>query len=151
MTKHFPKGLYKFIHLQSVYKNISLVIVVQSLSHVWLFATPGTVAHQAPLPSTISRSLLKFMSVEWCYLTVSSSASPFSFCLQSFPALESFPVSHFLASGGQSIGASGSATVFLMNIQSWTLTSLHDYWKSCNFDFMELGWQSDVSAFEYTV
>ena len=40
------------------------VVVVQSLSHVQLFATPWTAAHQAPLSSTISRSLLQFMSIE---------------------------------------------------------------------------------------
>ena len=39
-----------------------------------------------------------------CYLTISSSASPFSFCLQSFPATGSFPMSQFFASGGQNIG-----------------------------------------------
>ena len=40
----------------------------------------------------------------WSYLIISSSAAPFSFCLQSFPALGSFPMSQ-LFSGGQSIGA----------------------------------------------
>ena len=39
------------------------VVVVQSLSHVWLFVTPQTVARQASL-STISRSLLKLRSIE---------------------------------------------------------------------------------------
>ena len=38
--------------------------VVQSLSHVQLFATPWTAACQAPLSSTISQSLLKLMSIE---------------------------------------------------------------------------------------
>ena len=38
------------------------VIVVQSLSHVQLFMSPWTAAHQAPLSSTFSRSWLKFMS-----------------------------------------------------------------------------------------
>ena len=42
---------------------------------------------------------------------------PFSFCLQSFPASGSFPVSWLFASGGQSIGS--SASVPPMNIQSW--------------------------------
>ena len=37
---------------------------VQSLSHVWLFATPWTAACQASLSITNSRSLLKFMSIE---------------------------------------------------------------------------------------
>ena len=40
------------------------IIDVQSLSHVLLFATPWTAAHQTLLSSTISQSLLKFTSVE---------------------------------------------------------------------------------------
>ena len=39
-------------------------VVVQSLSHVWLFVTPGTAAHQASLTFTSSWSLLKLMSIE---------------------------------------------------------------------------------------
>ena len=39
-------------------------IVVQLLSHVRLFATPWTAAHQASLFFTISQSLLKLMSIE---------------------------------------------------------------------------------------
>ena len=53
----------------------------------------------------------------WCYLTILRSAIPFSFCLQSFPASGSLPMSQFFASGGQSIGA--SASVFPVNIQEW--------------------------------
>ena len=55
----------------------------------------------------------------WCYLTISSSATVFSFCLQSFPASESFPMSQFFTSGGQSVGATASASVLAMNIQGW--------------------------------
>ena len=40
------------------------VVIVQSLSHVWLFATPWTEAHQASLSLIISWSLPKFMSIE---------------------------------------------------------------------------------------
>ena len=43
---------------------------------------------------------------QWCHPTISSSVIPFSSCLQSFPALESFPVSQFFTLGGQSIGVS---------------------------------------------
>ena len=32
-----------------------------------------------------------------------------------------------------------------------TLTSIHDYWKDHGLDYTDLCWQSDVSAFEYTV
>ena len=56
---------------------------------------------------------------QWCYLTISSSVVPFSSCPQSFPASGSFPMSQLLTSGGQSIGASASATVLPVNIQSW--------------------------------
>ena len=43
---------------------IVVVVVVQSLSHVWLFPAPWTAACQASLSFTISQSLLKFMSIE---------------------------------------------------------------------------------------
>ena len=49
--------------------------------------------------------------------TISSSVIPFSSCLQSFPASGSFPVNQFFVSGGQSIGASASASVLPVNIQ----------------------------------
>ena len=55
----------------------------------------------------------------WCHTTISFSVVPFSSCLQSFPASESFPMSQFFTSGGQSIGASASASVLPMNIQDW--------------------------------
>ena len=53
----------------------------------------------------------------WCHLTISSSVTPFSSCLQSFPASWSFPMSQLFTSGGQSIGASALALVVPMNIQ----------------------------------
>ena len=70
------------------------VVLFWLLSCVWLFATPWTVARRAPLPSTFSRSLLRFMSIESVmpsnHLTFSC---PFYFCLQSSPASGSFPMS----------------------------------------------------------
>ena len=56
---------------------------------------------------------------QWCHPTISSSVVPFSSHLQSFPASGSFPISQFFTSGGQSIGASASASVLPMNIQDW--------------------------------
>ena len=56
---------------------------------------------------------------QWCHPTISSSVVPFSSCLQSFPASESFPISQFFASGGQSTGVSASASVLSKNIQDW--------------------------------
>ena len=46
------------------YKSQLLFFIIQSLSHVRLFAVSGTAAHQACLSFTISQSLLKFMSIE---------------------------------------------------------------------------------------
>ena len=56
----------------------------------------------------------------WCHPTNSSSVIPFSSHLQSFPASESFQMSLFFASGGQSIGVSASASVLPMNTQDWS-------------------------------
>ena len=55
-----------------------------------------------------------------CYLTISSSASPFSFCLPSFPASRSFLMSQLFESGGQSTGVSASASV-LPELYTFTL------------------------------
>ena len=94
--------------------------LIQLLSHVQLFATPWTAACQSSLsftsPGTCSNSC---PSSQWCHPTISSSAIPFSSCLQSFPASGSFPVSQFFTSGGQSIWASASASVLPVNIQDW--------------------------------
>ena len=59
-------------------------------------------------------------SSQWCHPTISSSVTPFSACPQSFPASDSFPMSQLFSSGGQSIGASASASVLPKNfIQGW--------------------------------
>ena len=55
----------------------------------------------------------------WCHPTISSSVIPFSSYLQSFPASESFQMSQFFASVGQSTGVLASASVLPMNIQDW--------------------------------
>ena len=140
-----------------------------------------------PCPSPTLRAYSNSCSLsQWCHPTTSSSVVPFSSHLQSFPASESFPMSQFFASGGQSIGVSASASVLPMNTQDWSplgltgwiscsprdsqesspipqfksinssvlsflyspaLTSIHDYWKNHSFDYTDLCWQSNVSAF----
>ena len=95
-------------------------IQFSSLSHVWLFTTPWTIACQASLSITNSWSLLKLMSIE----SVMSSnhlilCHPLVLPLQSFPASGSFQMSQFFASDGQSMGISASASVLPMNIQDW--------------------------------
>ena len=68
--------------------------------------SPGVYSNSCPLS-------------RWCHPTLSSSVTTFSSCLQSFPASGSFPVSWLFTSGGQSIGASISASVIPMNISGW--------------------------------
>ena len=63
----------------------------------------------------------------WCHPIISSSVTPFSSCLQTFPASGSFPMSWLFASGGQNIGASSSALVLWMNIQDWFPLGLTGY------------------------
>ena len=87
-------------------------VCVQLSSCIQLLEILCTAAHQASLSLIISQSLLKFMSIEsWHHPTISSSVVLFSSCLQSFPAIQYFPVSQFFASGGQSTGASALASV----------------------------------------
>ena len=62
-----PFLLYMLYMISTKGDNCSLwmvVAVVQLLSCVWLFATPWTAACQASLSFTVSRSLLKVMSIE---------------------------------------------------------------------------------------
>ena len=66
-------------------------VVIQLLSHVWLFMTPWTAAHQAYLSFTISRVGSNSCPLsQWCHLPISFSVTPLSSRLQSFPA--SFPI-----------------------------------------------------------
>ena len=77
---------------------LSLLLVVQLLSHIRLFTTPWTTACQAPLPSTVSQSLFKFMSIEsvmpsnhfilCCPLLSYPSLNPTDFCLAGFLPLK---------------------------------------------------------------
>ena len=52
------------MHPHSSNPCCSRVVVVQSLSHIWLFVTPWTAAHEASLSFTISWSLFNFMPIE---------------------------------------------------------------------------------------
>ena len=98
-------------------KRITFVIV-QALSHVQLFVIPGLVAFLASLFSTVSRSLLKLMSIESVMLSNPLIfCCPLLLCLQSFPTLKSFLMSQLFSSGGQITEASASASVLQINIQ----------------------------------
>ena len=66
---------------------------VQSLNHIWLFATPWTAEHQASLSFTISLWSNSCPLSWWCHPSISSSFFPVSSCLQSFLASGSFLIS----------------------------------------------------------
>ena len=82
--------------------------------------THGLQHARLPCPSLTPRACSNSCPWSWwCHLTISSSVVPFSSCLKSFPASGSFPMSQFFTMGGQSTGASASASVLPMNIQDW--------------------------------
>jgi len=117
--------------------------------------------------SSVLHYLLEFSLIllsQWCHKTISSSVAHFSACPQSFPASGSFPMSHILASGGQSVGA--SASVLPMNIQDWFplgltgLFFLHSkglsrvfssstIWKDQFFDTQPFLWSSSHIVHDY--
>ena len=103
-----------------------VVVIVQLLSRVQLCKLMDC----RRLGSPVLLHLGQFAQIhvhwvgQWCYLTISSSATPPLF-LQSFPASGCFPMGQLFSSGGQSVGA--SASVLPMNVQCWFplgLTSL---------------------------
>ena len=100
-------------------KIFSNFVVVQSLSCVWL--QPRGLQHARPPCPSLSPGVCPSSCPlsHWCYIKISSSAALFSFCLLSFPASGSFPMSQLFISGGQSIEISASASVLPMNIQDW--------------------------------
>jgi len=84
---------------------------LQHARFLYLSLSPGVCSNSCPLG-------------QWCYLTISFSAAPFSLDLQSFPVSGSFPVSQLFPSRGPSIGGLASASVLKMNIQSLFLLGL---------------------------
>ena len=96
-----------------------LSVVVQSLNHVWLFATPWTAVRQASLTTTISWSLLKLMSTEsvmppnhlvlCCHLIL---------LLSVFPSIRVFSNKLALCNRWPN-WISAPASVLPMNIQDW--------------------------------
>ena len=105
--------------------SISLYLYVQHSSAclysvVFNSLGPHGLQHTRSLSFTISCSLSNSCPLsQWCHSTISSSATLFSICLQSFPPSGSFLMSRLFASGSQSIGASASALVLTVNIQDW--------------------------------
>ena len=84
------------------------------------FQPHGLQHARLPCPSPSPGACLNSCPLSrWYHPTISTSVIPFSSCLQSFPKSGYFLMSRIFTSGGQSIGASGSASVLPMNIQDW--------------------------------
>ena len=106
--------------------TMSCFCFVQSLSCVWLFATPWSAACQASLSFTISWSLLRLMSIE--------SVMPSNHLIlchplllpSIFPSIRVFSNESELASGGQSIGVLASTSVLPVSFQDWLPLGLTD-------------------------
>ena len=67
-------------------------------------------------------------SSQWCHPAISSSVVPFSFCPQSLPASESFPMSQLFARGGQSTGVSALAFFLPKKSQGWSSSEWTGWW-----------------------
>ena len=122
---HFNDFVMKCLHeLANLIVPVNLVIITSvQFSHLVLsdsLQPHGPQQARPPCPSpTPGVHPNSCPSSRWCHPTISSSLVPFSFCLQSFPASESFQMSQLFTSGGQSIGVSASASFLPMNIQDW--------------------------------
>ena len=104
-----------------------IVLVVQSLSCVWLFATPWTAAHQASLSFTISCSLLKLTSIE---LMIPSNhlvlCCPLLFLLSNFPRIRVFSKESALHIMWPKYWSFSFSISLPMNIQDWFPLGLTD-------------------------
>ena len=173
-------------HLLFGRKAMTNLIVVWLLSHVWLFESPWTVAHQASLSFTISWSLLKLMSIEsvpsnhlilcrpllllpsvFASLRVFSNESvlrirwpeywSFSFSIGPFneySGLIFFRMDwlDFLAVQGtrKSLLQHHSSKASILQHSTFFIVQLSDPYMttgSHNFDYIDLCWQNNVSAF----
>ena len=69
-SQHYNQGMIYSHYINFLWASFPFQFSsTQSLSHVWLFATPWTAAHQAYLSITNSQSLLKLMSIELVMLS----------------------------------------------------------------------------------
>ena len=121
-----PKKWYKWIYLQNGNRitDVENKLMVtrgdcccSSVAKSYLTLWPHGLQHtRLPCASLSPRVCSNSCPLSrWCHPTISSSVSPFTSCLQSFPASRSFPMSQFFASGGKSIGA--SALILPVNTQ----------------------------------
>ena len=108
--------------------QVAKVLVLQHQSFQWIFRV---------CPSSCPLN-------QWCHTTISPSVALFSFCVQFFPASESFPVSQLFTSDGESVGASASASVLPKCTQVWFLLRLTIHTLSEFTGFKRNPWEFEV-------
>ena len=130
---------FQFFMIWNYFKNLSEKLQFSSLVMSYSFWLHGLQHAKLPCPSPALRACANSCALSrWSHPTNSSFVVTFSSCPQSFPVSGYFPMIRFVTSGGQSIGASASASVLPINIQGWFpfgltgLFSLHprDSWES---------------------
>ena len=100
----------QFSSVQFSRSGVSNSLQPHGLQHTrppWPSPSPGIYSNLCPLS-------------QWYHPTISFSVFPFSSCLQSFLASETFQMSQLFTWGGQSIRVSASASVLPMNTQDWS-------------------------------
>ena len=113
-----------------IYFSLFIIILIRFLAVTLFLFSPSVMSNslwphglqhtRLPCPSTSPGASSNSSPLsQWCHPMISSSVIPFSSCLQSFPASESFLLSWLFTSGGQTIGASTSASLLPVNIQDW--------------------------------
>ena len=179
------KYVYSTYYCQVLFHNTQFSSVAQLCPNLFdpvHCIMPGfPVHHQLLEPGACSNSC---PSSQWCHPPISSCRPP-SLPVFYLSQHHGHPMSQFFASGGQSIGASASASVLPMNVQDWSLgwtgwislqcnrlwgvfsnttVQKHQFFgaqlslwsnshihtrllENLSFDWMDLWWQSNISAF----
>ena len=108
--KNTGVGCHFLLECMKVKSESEVTQLCPTLSNPMDCSLPGSAAHgilllhhtRLPCPPLSSRVCSSSCPLsQKCYLTISSSATPFSFCLQSFPASESFPMNLLFTSGAK--------------------------------------------------
>ena len=98
----------------------SLLLLFSHLVMIDSLGPHGLQHARLPCPSPAPRACSSSCRLSWwSHPTILFSVIPFFSCLLSFPASGSFPMNRLFVSGGQSTGASASASVLPLNIQGW--------------------------------
>ena len=121
LALHVP-NLWTLSELELMKLNPGLCTPVQfssvTQSCLTLFDPHGLQHARLPCPSSTPVAYSNSCPLsQWCHATILFSVTPFSSCLQSFPASASFLMSQLFASRGESTGASASASSLPMTIQ----------------------------------